>query len=220
MSAGAEKRKSRRGITLIELMVAIAIFATVITITYMSWNVVTLNFNLISAKVDARQKAREGVNYVQQDISMASYIFCGRTVTFGDHLYTIPLTGVSSTNMLIAIPENADWTSYKIVGYYIAAKSPADPANPNAYTLYRQIASGVTEATAGPVQSMDFSKIPATSVSRRVIADYIDATKMSFEAGEQSRYIDIVMATNKRQLTNSKYEPALLELTVSLMNKF
>jgi Tfp pilus assembly protein PilW len=212
--------KTLRGTTFIELLIAISIFITVISITYVSWRVVSLNFNLISSKVDARQKARTGVDYVQKDISMASYIFSGRNVTFGSHSYTIPLPGNKATSMLLAIPENADWTHYKIIGYYISPKSPADPANPNAYTLYRQEASNIAETTVGPVQSMDFTKIPSGSVSTRVVSDYIDSAKMSFTAGEQSRYMDVVMATNKRQLTNSKYEPALLELTISLMNKF
>jgi hypothetical protein len=212
-----DSMKRHKGATLIELMVAMALFFTTITIVYAAWQSAFSNFYILSSHTDARREVRQSINPIIDDVRNACYAYAGNTYTMGGITYTLPHIGTAGNSLILSIPENDNTGSvtYTVVGYYLL--SDPDPLNPNAYKLMRFLKTGVTPATADDPTTINLNAI--STGETRVIARYIDASQFKITVGDNGNDVTIAPLSRIQEKSGQKPVEIKVVVVVNLRNK-
>jgi type II secretory pathway pseudopilin PulG len=218
-TASVRERKSGAGHTIIEIIVAMAIFLSVLTVVYAGFFMVRRNFHHQSANVEIRQRARVSIDNISQYLRMGAYVFENRTVTIQGVTYTVPAAGATGHSLVFAIPENgsAGAITYTVMGYYLKTRPVPDPANPNARQLMMYQKTNVTPPIADTPSSIDLAGL--TGGSFRMIGDYyVRPEGLSFTLSSPTNTISIHLEVEKRDLSNMPLVEEELYTQVTLRN--
>jgi type II secretory pathway pseudopilin PulG len=176
---------SKRGSSLIEVLVVLGLTVVLLGTAYSSWYFLNRSTRTQSAKIDARRQMEAGLSQIRSNVQAARYVFTrptlGGTVLFGGHNYNLPPInglGPMAADLLVAEPETADTnsTSYKIFGFYLQPMS--DPNNPNATQIVEQWTGNQTlPLVSNSLLGIDLSAIGP--VSKLVLDAYIDNSTLN-----------------------------------------
>jgi len=120
------------------MLVVLLIFIIAIFVGYALMRGINFQHQRIYAQVFSRQGARSALDQISRDILNASLIYQGSTATVKGHAYSVPQQGNSGSELLFAVPDREDNSTFTVIGYYLQPKNPPDPGFPNARQLIKQ----------------------------------------------------------------------------------
>jgi len=211
-------KKQILGMTLIELMIASSILLVAVGITYAVWRTITQSFYVLESHVRSRQEVRIAANTIHDDVRNSVYLYAGRTATIEGVNYNVALIDSEGTDMLMAIPENANpgATTYTIVGYYLKPNN-SDPVNPNAHDLMRYERNGVTPITADMPNTINLANVNGGKTV--TVAHYMDPNYFSFKIRDNGNSIDIRPLARKQEISNQQSVITSIFTTINIKNK-
>lgn len=168
--------RRRRGLALVEVMIAASLLMLIMTTVYSCFEVIRRHNFTGSARIDSRQTMRGLFDRLALLGRGSSYCFAGFTGTVAGQSYTVPVPGNSGTDLIIAVPMGpTSPVNFRIIALKPVPLSPPDPKNPNARGILWREWTGIT-ATSDNAANIVLTSLPNPPTSSRVWAAYADPT--------------------------------------------
>jgi type II secretory pathway pseudopilin PulG len=176
----------RRGVALIELIVAAFLFGVVMSIIVATWQGLNLARATQQTVIETRQLARTLFSDVTADLQGATYIFWGYNGPLGSdaamdghaqlEATAVPQPGQSGDALLYAVPDRSSGlpNTYTLVALWVESQTGAlpEPSNPQPSQVRMVRMFGVT-APVGLASSINPASATPSSWTSRVFPLYL-----------------------------------------------
>lgn len=168
--------KIRRGVTIIEVLVASSLTLLLMISAETAVRYVGQATNRMRRQIEPRQQIRSFLLNLRQDLQASSYLFTPYSGTLLGVPVSVGAPGVPGTALLFAVPEDdSSDTRYTVCWVYTQARTQADSNNPTVRELVYQKfmpTKTVPADTPGALAAMFGGLVPGT---RKVFDVYLPA---------------------------------------------
>lgn len=169
----------RRGLTLVEVLVAAAVSVLLLLVVHTAFRLVGNFTGASRGSVEARRNLRSLLLHLERDFRSACFVFTNyEGPAMGREVFLAP-EAADSSELIFAIPET-DFgpRSYTVCGVFLERREPPDPANYKAHRIVYCRTPGVVPPIPDSPQSIPLHEVDGSAI--RVFDAYVPADGLRF----------------------------------------